>query len=292
MTVEGGIPSAGYPLDDAAGSLAAMPLGASDGPSRILGQRQRLVHLIQQHGAAREDRRVEEVQAFNPSSATSSSARFSADLVYQEENGFELWLGSLEDALSLEALKQRDITGLLNCALEECCRECAPFRSHTTPDNQLCRRRRTHARGSSLAHDGEAAESRRKLPADVLRGLVEFNSFWYSEMCDCDMAYLGLEALDEDGYRMDKHFEEVHIFLDECRNEGRKVLVHCVMGINRSSSTLVSFLCGGLGMDLDEAVALAARHRGYILSNNSFLDQLIERYLRPDQIKVSSEISI
>jgi len=120
------------------------------------------------------------------------------------------------------------------------------------------------------------------MPADVLRGLVEFDQLWYSDFLECDMAYHGLAALDEDGYRMTDHFEEACQFLELCRQEGRKVLVHCIMGINRSSAALVAFLCAGLGMQLGDAIALASKRRGWILSNNSFIDQLVERFGKPE----------
>jgi len=269
-----------------------------------LGKRQRLVDLIQRSGAPREDQRVEEVESLQRAqeaatnaaenggvSASSSSTRgktFSADLVYQEgAGGFQLWLGSLDDALSLEGLKEHGITGVLNCALEECRREVASFRCQPG----LCAgdgepvfrsgRRRTHARGASLADD--TLSSRSAMPPEVVRGLVEFNECWYSDILACDMAYWGLEAADEDGYRMDQHFDEVLSFLNECRREGRAVLIHCIMGINRSSVALVAFLCSGLGMSLSQSVALASKQRGFILSNDSFLDQLINHFGLPDE---------
>jgi protein-tyrosine phosphatase len=260
-----------------------------------------LVDLIQKNGALREDQRFQEAQelqraqaasAENGNASAPSGRGFSADLVYrEEETGFELWLGSLEDALSFPDLRDRDVNGIVNCAVEECRRECATFRCKKAEDEDSAPRgrRRTHARGASLAGDGEATASRIGLPKDVLRGLVEFDMMWYSDIFDYDMAYCGLEADDEDGYRMDQHFEEVQDFLSECRLEGRKVLVHCIMGINRSSVALVAFLCSGVGMDLTTAVALASKQRGYILSNNSFLDQLIEHFGLPEEAKAVNE---
>lgn len=296
----GNIPSAGYACEDVA--QATVSSGSGDACcSKRLGQRQRLVDLIQLHGAFREDRRYNEIEELqrareaerqerelstaSASSEPTASQKFSADLVHCEaETGFELWLGSLEDALNLEALRERDISGVLNCAVEECQRECAPFRCQASPDDQMPqRRRRTHARGPSLADDGEAATQRRALPADVVRGLVEFDTFWYSMMCDTDVAYLGFDGEDKENYRMDTHFEEVQMFLEECRQEHRKVLIHCIMGINRSAAALVSFLCSGLGMEVGEAVSLTSKRRGYILSNTSFLDQLVECYAKAEE---------
>lgn len=127
------------------------------------------------------------------------------------------------------------------------------------------------------------------MPVDVLRGLVEFNQCWYSDFLDCDMAYYGIGAADEEGYRMEDHFEEACNFIDMCRRERRKVLVHCIMGINRSSVALVAFLCSGLGMDLRTAIELASRERGLILSNNSFIDQLVQHFGLPKQVNADAK---
>lgn len=309
MAAEGNTPMAG-----AAGYEGSQAPPAVSAEARI-AMRRHLEQLIHDHGRGREERRSEalgqiqraqEAQSLAPVAETASfgldssepsapsdasvndapsGKHFEADLVYKDESGgFELWLGSLEDALSLEGLRQRQINGVLNCALEECRRECAAFRgcSDDTFGGGGGGRRRTHARGASLANDGEAkanaAAKKRAMPLDVIRSLAEFNECWYSDFLDYDIEYYGLEALDQDGYRMSDHFEELQFFLERCRQEQRKVLVHCIMGINRSSFALIAFLCAGCGMRLQDAVALAARQRGFILSNGSFIDQLIERF--------------
>jgi protein-tyrosine phosphatase len=97
-------------------------------------------------------------------------------------------------------------------------------------------------------------------------------------MLNRDVAFLGIAANDEPGYAMDDHFGETMEFLDQCRVEGRRVLVHCVAGINRSSTALIAFLCASLQMDLEDAVELTSRQRGSILSNSSFLEQLVESF--------------
>jgi len=270
-----------------------------------------LVELIRVSGQPREDKRILDVRELQHAqeaaarmadisevavvdsgdASVGKPAPFCADLVYAEEAGFELWLGSLEDALSLEGLKRRNIDGILNCALEECIAECRTFRcGESEPKNRG--RCRTHARGASLAADGEAkTKQKTNMPADVLRGLVEFDQSWYSDFLDCDMAYYGIAAADEDGYRMDNHFEEACQFIEMCRLERRKVLVHCIMGINRSSLALVAFLCSGLGMPLSDAIGLASRQRGWILSNNSFIDQLVTRFGVPQAVNAEPTVS-
>lgn len=117
-----------------------------------------------------------------------------------------------------------------------------------------------------------------RLDRDQIKAIASFDSDWYSLMLNSDVAYLGIAANDEPGYAMDDHFGETMEFLEQCRGEGRRVLVHCVAGINRSSTALIAFLCASLGMQLEEAVELTSKRRGYILSNSSFLEQLVESF--------------
>merc|ERR1711972_1066765 len=95
-----------------------------------------------------------------------------------------------------------------------------------------------------------AASTGARLNGDEVRSLVEWSGDWYTDMLGYEVNYLALDAKDEDGYPLDQHFDEIISFLEQCRKERRKVLVHCVMGINRSASAVVAFLCGSMGVDL------------------------------------------
>jgi hypothetical protein len=247
------------------------------------GGLQALQELIEVNGRSREVERLQALQeekrvriACEEDRVSPNGVTFGADLVLrEEETGFELWLGSLEDALCMHGLQEHGINAILNCAHEECERECAVYR-------QRCGgRRRTHARGpSAIACDSDASPfgGLVKMDQDQVRALALFDAQWYSDMLDWEVSFCGIAAEDEVGYSMDQHFADSAAFLARCREEGRRVIVHCIMGINRSSALLISYLCNGLRMTLPDAVALAAKQRGYILSNNSFLSQLVRCY--------------
>lgn len=245
-----------------------------------------LLALIKDNGSRKElqDHEAREKSAAQDADRAPQSD-FSADRVLFEENGFEVWLGGLDDALDLQVLRERNINAVLNCALEECERECAPYRSPLGGGS----RRRCHARGASATFEhfkiadldvAEAAESP-TLDRDQVRSLALFDGEWYTSMLGYETAYLGIAADDDPAYSMDRHFSEADVFLTQCRAEGRKVLVHCIMGINRSTAALVAFLCGDFGMELEAAVGTISRNRGHVLSNASFLDQLITRFGLP-----------
>jgi len=201
-----------------------------------------------------------------------ATANFSANLVLQEEGGFELWLGSMEDSLNLDDLTRLGLNALLNCALRDCEAECAGFRER----RRGLGRARSHTRGNSMSLQDTPGRS--GLDRDQVMSLACFDAEWYSEVLQRDVAYCSISAADEAGYDLASHFAEVITFLGHCRSDGRKVLAHCVMGINRAPACVVAFLCGGLGMSLEAAVDLVSRRRGHILNNASFLDQLIESY--------------
>mmetsp|Transcript_15189 Transcript_15189/g.44931 ORF Transcript_15189/g.44931 Transcript_15189/m.44931 type:complete len:262 (-) Transcript_15189:54-839(-) len=244
----------------------------------------RLLQMIEANGVRREEwalraasRRGGASQATDSSNEddgkASAADHFDADLIAGEDNGFEVWLGSLEDALCLPSLWQRGFRGLLNCAVEDCEREVAAHRGVGRA------RRRAHARGISAVEDGyRPANGAPALDRDQIRAVAFFDAEWYTSMLGSDIAFLGFSAADEAGYNIDRHFAEAGAFLRACRQEGRKVLVHCVMGINRSCAALASFLCSDLGMKLEDAIDLISKRRGYILSNISFLKQLIAAY--------------
>lgn len=244
-----------------------------------------LVELIHENGSRREENRMVR---------TEDGTSFAADLVFRDDSGFELWLGSLEDALSLEALRQHKINGILNVAREDCDMECACSR----PSRSVGGRCRSHARGPSAMNGGDFTSSKASVEGshsfdrDEIRGLASFDGDWYSTFSDRDITYLGIDALDQPGYEMDVHFRETTEFLARCREEGRKVLVHCVQGINRSSAALVAYLCDGLAMTLDDAIVLTATRRGLILSNDGFLRQLVKCYGHTSSPKAETVVAM
>lgn len=191
----------------------------------------------------------------------------------QAGEAFELWLGSLEDALSLRRLVDNGINAILNCALESCETEIAPFK----PVGRG--RPRSHTRSMSLSDEGDdTGRGLLHLHRDQVWSQAEFDGFWYSEALGYDVAYHAFSAEDEASYDVRQHFDEATAFLDNCRREGRRTLVHCVMGLNRAPAAATAFLCQGLGYALEDSIDLVSRHRGLVLSNGGFLNTLVATY--------------
>lgn len=108
----------------------------------------------------------------------------------------------------------------------------------------------------SLLYRGEAGASQRMFSAD-----------WYEAQLNLErMDYLLLDADDHPQYPILCHFEECHEFLRRCRTAGRKVLIHCVAGQNRSATLCTAFLMqealDATGpLSLDAAVHLISSRR-------------------------------
>lgn len=253
--------------------------------------------LLQELGAKREEARArqhkEEASAEEAARQAEEADRisiqdpsfsFTADLVVKEDTGFELWIGSLEDALNLCALRDRGIDAVLNCARDDCEAEIACFKP------QRCQRRaRAHTRNASMGMEASLGAGWLGLRRDQIWSLASFDADWYSDVLELEaFKYGALPARDEAGYDMQDHRQEILDFLTECRQHGRKVLVHCIMGVNRAAWATVAFLSGSMGMSLKAAISLAAEKRGCVLSNASFLDQLIFSFATKEDLDDTS----
>jgi protein-tyrosine phosphatase len=103
------------------------------------------------------------------------------------------------------------------------------------------------------------------------------NQFYYPET----WRYTEYEASDDLNYELlERHLDEFVRFIDECRGEKRKVLVHCVGGINRSATLCVAYLVIREGLSLKEAITQCYQARPCILTNEHFLTSLIERFVK------------
>jgi len=146
-----------------------------------------------------------------------------------------LFLGDLEEAIDLQLLQDRGITGVINLVGWW----------------QLA---------SSIGNESEDD------PIAMLASFYDHN----------DIAFCAREALDNMSYELVKHdWPAVRETLLQWKEEGRKVLVNCKAGHNRSACMVVCWLIAGEGMDLLSAASHVSTLRGSILSNHSFRLQLV-----------------
>ncbi|XP_073990450.1 zinc finger protein-like 1 isoform X2 [Rhodnius prolixus] len=124
-------------------------------------------------------------------------------------------------------------------------------------------RDRTGLRNRNITHVVNAAAGRGF-------GMVNTNASYYA---DLNIKYLGIELSDLSVSDASRYFYNTSDFIDEAlQNQGR-VLVHCLMGISRSSTLVLAFLMLKRNMSAVEAVTAVRKHRN-IHPNDGFITQL------------------
>ena len=95
----------------------------------------------------------------------------------------------------------------------------------------------------------------------------------FTNYCFC----LSLSLLSNPRYNLlDRHFEDALKFIDMCKEQGRRVLLHCRAGINRSAALAVAYYMIHTHTPLYKAVQHCVAVRPIILSNRGFVEQLVE----------------
>jgi len=73
-----------------------------------------------------------------------------------------------------------------------------------------------------------------------------------------------------------QHFSRTNEIIDACRQRGERVLVHCMMGISRSSTIVIAYLMKAENKRLKDALEFTRSRRSQVCPNGSFLNQLVE----------------
>jgi hypothetical protein len=87
--------------------------------------------------------------------------------------------------------------------------------------------------------------------------------------------YMEFHAEDDDDYNILQHFNAVYDFIEEARQTGGKVLIHCIMGINRSGALTVAYCMVHKNMGPISAARFVQKQRSMVLSNEGFQQQII-----------------
>jgi len=115
-----------------------------------------------------------------------------------------------------------------------------------------------------------------RLPPDTdLPSLYDSHSIQFLEADSEDRLFFEI---------VEKSWPESEDFLKTCQEEGRRVLVNCKAGHNRSACICVCWLIVHGGMSLIEALQWVQEKRGTILSNHGFRLQLVRLALKLNRI--------
>ncbi|KAH7442747.1 hypothetical protein KP509_03G102200 [Ceratopteris richardii] len=89
-----------------------------------------------------------------------------------------------------------------------------------------------------------------------------------------DFKYKRVEVRDSADVNLEEHFEECFSFIDEARQNGNAVLVHCFAGRSRSVSIVIAYLMKTYGMKFMEAFDDVRSKRSQASPNPGFCLQL------------------
>ena len=96
---------------------------------------------------------------------------------------------------------------------------------------------------------------------------------------------LHLNVKDYEDFDIFGLFEKSNEFINNCRNSGGNILVHCKYGISRSAAFIIAYLIKHLKLTLEEALDLVKTKRPKIKPNEGFIDQLwvYEKFLKGEK---------
>jgi len=90
-----------------------------------------------------------------------------------------------------------------------------------------------------------------------------------------DFKYLSFKIDDTPNTNIAEHFAQAVQFIEEAKAASSKVLVHCAMGISRSSSIVIAYLMHDKGWTYEQAHEFVRSLRSCIRPNPGFMAQLV-----------------
>ncbi|RZF44868.1 hypothetical protein LSTR_LSTR004493 [Laodelphax striatellus] len=128
-----------------------------------------------------------------------------------------------------------------------------------------CAKNKPYLKRIGITHVLNTAEG--KLP-----GQVDTDADYYKYS---HIHYLGLPLSDLPVTNISKYFNVAADFIRDAIASGGKVLVHCMMGLSRSSTCVIAYLMIKEGMSASKALQKVRTSRE-VRPNNGFLQQLAE----------------
>ena len=97
---------------------------------------------------------------------------------------------------------------------------------------------------------------------------------------DRGISYLNVSIGDNPGEPISDYFDEAFDFIEDVIHSGHKVLVHCQMGISRSTTIVISYLMRKNKLSFKHASAIVTGIRPFASPNIGFISQLTEHELQ------------
>jgi protein-tyrosine phosphatase len=91
-----------------------------------------------------------------------------------------------------------------------------------------------------------------------------------------EINYCHLKLNDLPNFRILPHLNKAISFIEEAHNKNANILVHCQMGISRSTSCVIAYFIKVLGYKTMGALQFIKKKRKQVMPNFGFLEQLIQ----------------
>lgn len=109
-----------------------------------------------------------------------------------------------------------------------------------------------------------------------IRNIINCTTEPRSHFADRGVNYFQVSVEDDPNANIEPFFISCADFVERARESQSKVLVHCTMGMSRSSTVVVAYLMQHEKMCLRDAMALAKERRAMVSPNSGFMRQLCE----------------
>ncbi|XP_017769908.1 PREDICTED: dual specificity protein phosphatase 10-like [Nicrophorus vespilloides] len=112
-----------------------------------------------------------------------------------------------------------------------------------------------------------------------------------SENEGCDgIIWKRFSVFDDADQDLTQYFDESFEFIEEAKEMGQRVLVHCQAGVSRSPTIIIAYLMIRNGTRMTDAFAFVKNLRPIVCPNFSFMGQLMDLQMKLNAQKLSCTI--
>ncbi|CAG5116700.1 unnamed protein product [Candidula unifasciata] len=119
-----------------------------------------------------------------------------------------------------------------------------------------------------------AALNERDLQSNKITHILSVDEKPLPDILTNKFSYKHIFALDLYDFELLSHFPDCFMFIDEGRDGGGAVLVHCQAGMSRSATIVIAYLMHKLKLTKEQAIKKVTAVRHFIRPNDGFLQQL------------------
>jgi dual specificity phosphatase 12 len=102
----------------------------------------------------------------------------------------------------------------------------------------------------------------------------EYDDYMIEKQCFPNIDWYRLVIDDDNEERISQHFFDIHKIINKAKTENKNVIVHCVVGMSRSSTLVIAYLMIENRWNYEEAYNFVKNQRPIIQPNIGFVKQL------------------